>query len=232
MCGRFAQTTEVTVLLNRFSFFGNIEDAAGVIPRYNIAPTQAVPLIFRDGDGLRLEAMKWGLIPSWAHERGTGNGLVNARSETLTEKPSFKEAYKKRRCLVPAAGFFEWKNGFGRAKTPHYVHRKDGAAFCMAGLWETSFDSAGDEVRTFTIITTDANELVEPLHHRMPTILDSESIDLWLDATMENTKELEPLLTPYDSDAMAEYSVTPLVNSVTHDGPECVAPTAEQGQLF
>jgi putative SOS response-associated peptidase YedK len=232
MCGRFAQTTEVTALLKRFSFFGNIEDAAGVIPRYNIAPTQAVPLIFRDEAGLKLETMRWGLIPSWAHERGTGNGLVNARGETLAEKPSFREAYRKRRCLVPAAGFFEWKHGFGRTKTPHYFHRKDGAAFCMAGLWETWIESRNDEVRTFTIVTTDANDVVEPLHHRMPAILDAESDGMWLDPALENTNELQPLLVPYDSDAMTQYPVTPLVNSISHDSRNCVEPAAEQGDLF
>lgn len=232
MCGRFAQTTELTTLLKRFSFFGNIEDAAGVIPRYNIAPSQRVPIILRDDQGVKLEAMKWGLIPSWAHEHGTGNGLVNARSETLSEKPSFKEAYRKRRCLVPATGFFEWKNGFGRTKTPHYFHRRDGAAFCMAGLWESWIDPGDHEVRTFTIVTTEANEAVEPLHHRMPAMLDTNSEEVWLDSAVENGSDLQDLLVPFESELMASHGVTPMLNSVAYEGADCVERMAEQGDLF
>src|SRR5664279_313889 len=149
-------------------------------PRYNIAPTQYVPVITNE-QPKTLSLYRWGLIPSWAKEEAIGNKMINARADGIAEKPSFRSAFKRRRCLVPASGFYEWRKGDGKTKTPMYIHLKDQDLFAMAGLWEVWHNSNGDEIRTFTIITTDANDFMMPVHNRMPVILHKRDYEQWLD---------------------------------------------------
>jgi putative SOS response-associated peptidase YedK len=229
MCGRFAQTPALTTLFGRFKFFG--EDATGVVPRYNIAPTQNVPIIFRDSEGDHLESMRWGLVPHWTKEISSGKPLINARGETAAEKPSFRTPFKRHRCLVPASGFYEWKRK-GPKKIPYFIRLSDNRQMCFAGLWDRWDAEDGTVLHSFTIITTFANELVRPIHDRMPVILREEDEARWLDVDQHEPKRLKPLLVPYAEEEMEAHTVSPLVNSVAHDSEDCLVYASEQGDLF
>lgn len=229
MCGRFAQTPELTTLFSRFKFFGGAPSP--ISPRYNIAPTQNVPVVFSDSEGTHLDSMRWGLVPHWTKELVSSKPLINARAETVAEKPSFRTPFKRHRCLVPASGFYEWKRE-GTKKTPYYIHLADDAPMCFAGLWGTWDVEDGSLLHSFTIITTFANELVKPIHDRMPVILRENDQELWLDADRHEPKRLKPLLVPYAEEKMATHSVSPLVNSVLHDSEDCLAHAPEQGDFF
>ncbi len=196
-----------------------------VTPRFNLAPTQQALAIREPGDGggRSLIPLRWGLIPSWARDPAIGNRLINARAETLAAKPAFKAAFQRRRCLVPADGFYEWQK-VGRGKQPWFLRLKDGGVFAFAGLWERWSDSAHGAVESFTIITTTPNELLEPIHNRMPVILPPERYDQWLDPAGCDMDRLAALLRPYPAGAMTAYSVSTYVNSPAHEGPECVRP--------
>ena len=229
MCGRFAQTPALTTLFSRFKFFG--EDPAGVVARYNIAPTQNVPVIFRDSDGDHLESMRWGLVPHWTKELAAGKPLINARGETVAEKPSFRTPFKRHRCLVPASGFYEWQRK-GSKKVPYFIQLSDERQMCFAGLWDTWDAEDGTVLHSFTIITTFANELVKPIHDRMPVILREEDEAEWLNVDQHEPKRLKPLLVPYPEEEMEAHTVSPLVNSVAHDSEDCLVHAPEQGDLF
>ena len=219
MCGRFTLTAEPTLLAERFAI-----DLAGVSwqPSYNIAPSQPVLAIINDGT-IQASQLRWGLIPSWAKDPGIGNRMINARSETVAEKPSFRSALQRRRCLVLADGFFEWRQD-SRGKTPMYIRLHDHRPFAFAGLWDTWHDAAGTPLRSCTILTTEANTRLQPIRQRMPVILPPTAEATWLDHGVTTPTALLPLLVPYASEAVEAYAVSPLVNSPRNNTPACVAP--------
>ncbi len=199
-------------------------------PRYNIAPTQLVPTVLRtpkadrkpspEHSDRQLQMLRWGLIPSWAKEPAIGARLINARAETVTEKPSFRAAFRHRRCLVVADGFYEWQRQ-ERKKQPFYFRLQDGQPFGFAGLWERWEAADGEVIESCTILTTAANELVRPIHDRMPVILDRKDYDLWLDP-MVQVEPLQQLLRPYQAEAMMSYPVSTQVNKAGNNSPECI----------
>lgn len=228
MCGRFTLIADPNLIQTTFLLDSVPQDVA---PRFNIAPTQRVLAQTNEGER-RAEWMHWGLIPSWAKDPAIGNKMINARSETLAEKPSFRNAFRKRRCLIFADGFYEWQT-FGSGKRPMYIRLHDGQPFAMAGLWEVWKEPAsGDWLRSCTIVTTSANHFMAKLHTRMPVILDPEARDAWLSPEDLPPEALMPLLRPYaDEDAMSAYEVARLVNTPANDVPECIAPV-EAGRLL
>jgi len=187
--------------------------------RYNIAPTQSMPVVVSP-DGKRvMETMRWGLIPSWVKDPETQSLLINARAETIQEKPSFRSSFKSRRCLVPADGFYEWVKG-ENGKVPHWIHMTDEGLFAFAGIW-SEWGMGEDIIRSFSIITTEANSKLKSLHHRMPVILALENYTPWLDSSSSDPASL---LTAYPSEEMAYHEVSLRVNSPKNDDPECLMP--------
>jgi len=225
MCGRYLLTSPVEALRQLFMF----EQRPNLMPRYNIAPTQDVPIVRLTcgGSGRELIMVRWGLVPFWADDLAIGNRLINARCETVHSARAFREAYARRRCLVPADGFFEWQKQ-GKLRQPFLIRRKDQAPFALAGLRERWKDrSDGTVVRSCTIITCPANDLVAPLHNRMPVILAPEAHARWLDAKAD----ARSLLRPCPSTWLEAFPVDPRVNSPQNDDPECIQPAVVQGAL-
>ena len=222
MCGRFTLTVNPEELQQQFGL--NEPPPAELVPRYNIAPSQAVAVVANTPDR-KLELFQWGLIPSWAKDPKIGNKLINARAETLAEKPSFRTALKRRRCLVVADGFYEWKKE-GTAKTPMYIQLKDGRPFAFAGLWEVWQPPDGSVIKTCTIITTEPNALLAGIHNRMPAILPPRAYDQWLTPGELPSIEAMALLGPYDPAEMKATPVSSRVNSPAVDTPELVLPLA------
>ncbi|MBU4225558.1 MAG: SOS response-associated peptidase [Chloroflexi bacterium] len=221
MCGRFALTVDPTDLQEAFPEFTFPGQFAA---RYNIAPTQPVLVIPNDGAG-RADFFVWGLIPSWAKDPSIGARMINARAETLAEKPAFRAAFRYRRCLILADGFYEWQAQVGsKAKIPHYIRLKSGRPFAFAGLWEDWHAPDGSQVKSATIITTQPNDLMTRLHNRMPVILPPDACARWLEPAPRQPADLQGLLTPYPSEEMSAYPVSTLVNSPANDRPECIAP--------
>jgi putative SOS response-associated peptidase YedK len=211
------------ILLYRFAAVMLVDLA--YLPRYNIAPTQPV-LAVVDEQGQRVfTVFKWGLIPFWAKDAKMAARMINARSESLAEKPSFKHLLKRRRCLIPATGFYEWISTV-KPKQPVYIKLKSNEPFAFAGLWD-EWQSPTGAVQSCTIITTDANSLIQPVHHRMPAILQPEQEQLWLDPAVNESRELLPLLKPYPSEEMEMYWVSPMVNSPRNDSPACIVPASD-----
>ena len=221
MCGRFTLTAASDRLAERFAV---TMDEALWQPSYNIAPTQSVLAIRHDGTP-RADLLRWGLIPSWAKDAGMGARLINARSETVAEKASFRTALQRRRCLVLADGFFEWRQE-GKRKTPMYIRLRTHAPFAFAGLWDTWRQASGTLLHTCTILTTTANTAMQAIHQRMPVILPASAEALWLDPQVRDPETLLPLCVPYASEAMEAYAVATLVNSARHNTPACIAPVA------
>lgn len=223
MCGRYTLTTSGEDLALAF----DLSQLPLIVPRYNLAPTQeaAVVRVTEPGGPRRMDLLKWGLIPYWAKEASIGNRMINARAESVAEKPAYRSSFKKKRCLVATDGFYEWKKE-GKAKQPYLIHRQDGKPFAFAGLWSAWRDAEHDGriVETFTILTTSANDLMRPLHDRMPVILDRENFDLWLDPKMEDAGKLQPLLVPYAAEGFEAFPVSKSVNSPANDFAGCVAP--------
>jgi putative SOS response-associated peptidase YedK len=220
MCGRFTLIQTAEAIQDTF----DIGNAPDLQPRYNIAPTQEVVTVLHDTDNdLRVaKLLRWGLIPSWSKDPSIATKLINARSETVAEKPSFRSAFKKRRCLIVADGFYEWQRTEGK-KQPFRFQLQDKQPFGFAGLWEQWQSPSGEEIHTCTILTTAANELMAPIHDRMPVILKPEDYDLWLDPQAQDPKMLQPLLQPFSTEAMTAYPVSTIVNSPKNNTPECVA---------
>jgi putative SOS response-associated peptidase YedK len=198
--------------------------------RYNIAPTQPVPVIRQTPEGRQLAMLRWGLVPYWSRDMRGGTRMINARAESVATKPAFHAAFQQRRCLVPADGFYEWKKPSPKQRDPYLIYLKDGELFAFAGLWE-SWKGPEGVVETCSIITTDANELVRPLHDRMPVILATRDYDKWLDAGIEDPAQLEPLLKPYPASEMALRAVNPIVNNARNEDPRCVEP-AEAARML
>jgi len=221
MCGRFTITATPDQLQKAFP---GIAVPAQMAPRFNIAPSQPIAVVPNDGRKA-VDFFVWGLIPSWAKDPAVGSKLINARAETLAEKPSFRTAYKRRRCLILADGFFEWKKITDqRGKTPHYITLKDHRPFAMAGLWEQWFSPDGSEIKSATIITTEPNKLMAQLHNRMPVILQPEDYARWLEPGERDAKDLQDLLVAYPAGEMAFYPVSTMVNSPANDVPATVMP--------
>jgi len=221
MCGRFTLTASPEDLQAAFPEFAVPPQMS---PHYNIAPTQPLAVVANDGRHA-VDFFLWGLIPSWAKDPAIGNRLINARAETLGEKPSFRNAYQRRRCLILSDGFYEWRKTPGqRAKTPHYIRMKTGQPFAFAGLWEQWFSPDGSEIKSATIITTEPNEMIAQLHNRMPVILPRGQYARWLAPAPRSPGELQPLLVPYPAGEMAHYAVSTLVNNPANDRPECILP--------
>lgn len=216
MCGRFTLRTPAGVIIAQFG----LRELADLAARYNISPTQDVLAIrLDDAQAWQPAWLRWGLIPSWAKDEKIGASLINARSETIAEKPSFRSAFKHRRCLIVADGFYEWQK-VGRAKQPYHIRRRDLQPFAFAGLWERW--RAGDGLlETCTIITTAANELLRPLHERMPVILDPREYGAWL-APSATPEELKALLTTSDTAEIEIVPANPVVNNARHDAPDCL----------
>jgi len=225
MCGRFSLTANLTTVAQRFGVPIPTAEAAVWTARYNIPPTKTVIVVGDDG-ARYLTEMRWGLIPSWAKDPAIGNRMINARAETVATKPAFRVALRKRRCLVVADGFYEWQKR-GRAKQPFYIVLKSREPFGFAGLWETWIAPDGEETKTCTIITTEANELLKPIHDRMPVILTWEVETIGLDPTIQDQTLLLPLLRPYHAEEMEAYPVSQWVNRPNHDSPECIEPVRE-----
>jgi putative SOS response-associated peptidase YedK len=221
VCGRFTLTSTPETLAQRFG----LDAVPEMAPRFNIAPTQDVATI-RVRDGVRvLEMRRWGLVPHWARDPKIGNRMINARSETVTEKPAFRDAFRARRCLVPADGFYEWAGGKG-PRQPYHVGLSEGGPFAIAGLWEHWSHRGATAIESCTLLTTSANERIATLHDRMPVILDPDDWALWLDPTVRGGDALQALLRPIAADRIDLCPVSRHVNDPKHDDPACVAPLA------
>lgn len=222
MCGRFVIDDDGNLVQAEFG----LSQAPQQTPRYNVAPTQKVLAIGLKRDGSRSTSrFSWGLVPSWAKDKKSASKLINARSETVDSKPSFREAFKKRRCIVPMSGYYEWQKDAEGNKQPVYIHAPAGRLFGVAGLWEIWRDEQEEKHYSCTILTTEANELTAPIHHRMPVILPPSHYEAWLDLkTADET--LTQLFNPYDPNEMAFYQVSRQVNKVSFDEAACIAPLA------
>ncbi len=221
MCGRYTLATPTEALAGLF----HLQTALPSLrPRYNIAPTQPVAVVRRSTEGEReMVIIYWGLIPSWAKEPDIGNRLINARSETVSEKPSFRSAFKRRRCLVPTDGFYEWQR-LNKRKQPHYVCMSDGEPFAFAGLWESWEGEDETVIESCTILTTEANAFVRPIHNRMPVIVEPGDYDLWLEAEPDRTGALARLMRPYSGDRLTAFPISTWVNNPKNDDARCVEP--------
>jgi putative SOS response-associated peptidase YedK len=223
MCGRFTLTIDPADLKESF---GDYSLPSRFAPRFNIAPTQPVLAIPNDA-AAKGDFFVWGLIPSWAKDPAIGSRLINARAETLAEKPSFRGSYKYKRCLILADGFYEWKSQPGsKTKVPHFIHMQDRRPFAFAGLWDHWNSPDGSLVKSCTIITTEPNELMATLHNRMPVILKPADYARWLDPAPRPPESLAPLLKAYPAGEMAAHPVSTLVNSPANDRPDLVVPAA------
>jgi putative SOS response-associated peptidase YedK len=220
MCGRFTLRTNASEIADAFQVDGDVPD---LMPRYNIAPTQEVVSVRRNAetDPRELVLLHWGLIPSWSKDAKIASNLINARAETVAEKPSFRSAFTKRRCLIVADGFYEWQKLADGKKQPVFIHRKDDEPFGFAGLWE-SWKNEGKEIQSCTIITTMANELMQPLHDRMPVILSADNFPTWLDTANKDKATLQELLRPCNSELLEAFPVSPLVNNPRNESPKCL----------
>lgn len=222
MCGRFVRF----ISLDQFIKYFGLKPVDELPERYNIAPSERVSAIRKFPDGSRqLSLLRWGLVPSWAKE--PPNALINARSETVNEKPSFRHAFKHNRCIIPASGFYEWRK-IGSRKTPYYIHMANHDPMAFAGIWDTWRSPEGEVIETCAILTTRANELVAKLHDRMPVILPPESFDLWLDPDVHDLEVLSPLLVPCPPEILAMHPVSMMVNKVGNDILDCIKEVEEE----
>lgn len=224
MCGRFTLAVPKAMLE---SLFG-LDIAGDLPPRFNIAPSQPVAAVRTPESGTReLALFQWGLIPSWSKDPAIGARMINARSETAAEKPSFRAAMKRRRCLIPASGFYEWAKA-GAAKQPFYIRMRDERPFAMAGLWELWCGEDGSELETCAILTTTPNEVVGEIHGRMPVIIAPDDFDAWMDPANEKPAAVKPLLRPYPAEEMKAHPVDRRVNSPAADDSSCIEPISAE----
>jgi putative SOS response-associated peptidase YedK len=220
MCGRFTTLFSPEGLKSTF----DIQAPPAMPPRYNIAPTQQVWIIRGSVTGERyLSSARWGLVPHWAKDLSIGNRMINARCETVHEKPAFRQSIHTRRCIVPASGFFEWATT-SSGKTPHYVTMRDGTPLAFAGIWESWKTSEGENIETCAILTTTANSLMAPIHDRMPVVLHQTEFELWLERPVNNPLQLQRLYQPYPAELLQEWEVSTVVNNPAHETPETIAP--------
>jgi putative SOS response-associated peptidase YedK len=220
MCGRFTLHTPESRLREAF----NLEKSAplGLKPRYNITPSQLVPIIRGTETGREMVMARWGLVPHWSKESRTRYSTINARIESVAEKPAYRTPFKRRRCLIPADGFYEWKVLEGK-KTPHHIRMRDGDVFALAGLWDR-WEGEGESLESCSVIVMPANDIMKPLHERMPSIVDPAHQDLWLDPGVTDTTEIMTCLNSAPSDQLLTYPVSTWVNSPKHDDERCMEP--------
>lgn len=219
MCGRYNLITDAKALIDFFEIEHSLIEASGLKPRYNIAPSQDVPIVRDTGNGRELTFARWGLVPHWSKEEKPKYSTINARAETVAEKPTYREAFKRKRCLIPATGFFEWAR-VDDQKIPHHIQFPDGELFAFAGLWD-HWDKEGEGFDSCSIIVTSANQTMQPIHDRMPVILNVSQYNTWLNTRNYNRVQLEALLVPY-SGSLEAYPVSRHVNSPRHDDPDCI----------
>ena len=231
MCGRFTITSDFPSILKRF---GLRQEEFPFHPRYNLAPGQHAPVITQNSCR-QVYSMKWGLVPHWAKDPNVGFKMINARAETVVDKPSFRHPIRHKRCLIPADSFYEWrKEPSTKSKTPFRFLLKERKLFAFAGLWEEWMTPQGTPLQTFSIITTPANKLVSPIHDRMPVVLRREDEDTWMDHSTNDLNKIKNLLRPFPASEMDSYKVSSLVNKVKNDSPDCVKPSKglSQADLF
>ncbi|MBN2472979.1 MAG: SOS response-associated peptidase [Pirellulales bacterium] len=221
MCGRFTLRAPASVVAKQFALF----ELPPFAPRFNIAPSQPVPVVRlppRQPESPReLVWLCWGLIPGWAKDPAIGNRMINARSETAAEKPAYRAAFRRRRCLVAADGFYEWQRG-GKRKQPYFIRLRDDRPFALAGLWESWEGPDHAAIESCTILTTEPNALMRPIHNRMPVILAEDAYQPWLDPGAQQPERLRAMLCPYPEQDMTAHPVGTYVNNPTHEGPQCV----------
>ncbi|PYI54316.1 SOS response-associated peptidase [Paenibacillus flagellatus] len=222
MCGRYTITISLEELMLRFHLDPDFQ--LDYRPRYNVAPGQMVLAVVNDGRRNRLGELKWGLVPPWAQDETIGSKLINARAETVAEKPAFRLSLERKRCLLPADGFYEWKKAADGKKRPMRIVLRDESPFALAGLYETWTTPDGRKISTCTVVTTTPNRLVADIHDRMPVILRPEDESTWLDRDMRDTARLLDLLKPYPAEEMTAYPVAAAVGNVRNDGPDCIRP--------
>lgn len=221
MCGRFVSKAKKEEIENEFEV--EIGDDSLIVPRYNIAPTQLIAAITELENTREILLFKWGLVPKWAKDESMSSKLINARAETLREKPSFRDAFRSRRCIIPTSGFYEWQKTEKGAKQPFYFYLKEKEVFGFAGLWEEWLNKeTGELTETCTIITTESNDVLKPVHERMPVILKTDFYEQWLNPKIKDTDKLQNLLVPYPADEMASHPVSRAVNSPTENSPELI----------
>lgn len=218
MCGRFRLSRSKEIIAQHFDIADEVEWS----PRYNIAPAQRVAVVRQNPERpvRQFSTMRWGLIPFWSKDASVGYKMINARAETVAEKPAFREPFRNRRCLIPVDGFYEWKEE-GKSKQPYHFGMADNSLFAFAGLWDRWKNPQGDVIETCSIITTTPNALLADVHDRMPAILPLSNYDLWLDPGFKNTGDLKELLRPFDAGRMRRYPVSTRVNLVKNDDPDC-----------
>ncbi|MBA3943587.1 MAG: SOS response-associated peptidase [Herpetosiphonaceae bacterium] len=221
MCGRFTLKTPPEQLARQFK----LTDIPSVAPRYNIAPTDDIAVVRTTEESTErsFALLHWGFVPAWAKDPVVGNRMINARAETAATSPAFRQAFRHRRCLILADGFYEWQRA-GKNKQPFYFQLKDGEPFAFAGLWEQWQAADGKQLASCTLLTTTPNAMVRPIHDRMPVMLTPDIYDHWLDPNNQEPSAIQPLLHPFDADAMLTYPVTPLVNNPRNDDPQCIMP--------
>ena len=219
MCGRYNLITDAEALVDFFEIEQTLFDVSELQSRYNIAPSQDVPIVRDTGKGRELVLARWGLVPHWSKEAKTKYSTINARAETVAEKPTYREAFRRKRCLIPATGFYEWQQTEG-GKSPYHIRMPDQGIFVFAGLWDR-WDKEGVGFESCSIIVTSANETMQPIHDRMPVSLNQAQYNTWLAADHFNRAQLESLLVPYTGELKA-YPVSKLVNSPKNDDPRCV----------
>ena len=221
MCGRYNLITDAEALVDFFEIDQVLFEASGLGPRYNIAPGQNVPIIRNAGHCNELLLARWGLVPHWSREPGTKYSTINARAETVAEKPSYRDAFKRKRCLISANGFYEWRRD-GDKKTPHHIHAPDNSLLAFAGLWD-HWEKQGEGFDSCSIIVTAASRAMQPIHERMPVILNPAQYSTWLNPAHYNRAQLESMLVPYAGSLEID-QISRFVNSPENDGPGCVAP--------
>jgi putative SOS response-associated peptidase YedK len=218
MCGRFTLYSSGDEIARALAV--RVPDLS---PRYNVAPTQLVAAVRAAEGGRELAFLKWGLVPSWSKDAKGSARLINARAETVADKPAFRAAFRRRRCLIPTNGYYEW-SPLGGGKQPYFIRLADPRPFALAGLWEEWHDPEGEDIESCAVVTAEANDYLRPLHERMPVILDPKDYDLWLDAGQGTPERAKPLLAAYPGEEMRTFPVGPRVNNPRNEGPACIEP--------
>jgi len=219
MCGRYAITSAPEAIRRLFGY----DDQPNFPPRYNVAPTQPVPVVRLAAGKRQFALVRWGLIPPWVKDPKSFSLLINARGESVLDKPAFRSAMRRRRCLFPADGFYEWKRA-GERKTPYYIHLRAGGPMALAGLWETWMGPNGEEMESAAIVTTQANRTLAPLHDRMPAIVAPDAFDFWLDSAKVDGEAAAALIAPAPEGLLALHEVSSAVNRTANDGPQLIEP--------
>jgi len=231
VCGRVTLTSSAREIAEQFELESGVE-VAPLEPRYNVAPSQDIATVREDTEGRRVLSLeRWGLVPHWAKDPSIGNRMINARAETVATKPAFRDAFRRRRCLVPVDGFYEWSGQAGQRR-PYLFRRPDRALFGIAGLYARWIGEGGEVVDSCTLITTEANATLAPYHHRMPVILGPDRYGQWLDRSQEDPEALAPLLAPCPPAWLDASPVSTRINNPRNDDPNCLVPEPQAGDLF